>query len=238
MDAGCGTGSITASMMRYVGNGGNVIGVDINAKALEIARGRYSMPGLQFVEGDLYAMSFPENTFDFVFSHGVLIHCQTPLAILKELYRVLKPGGTIGISAVDHDSILIYPDPNGWLKKSIELQENLWKTGSGWGSTEHEGSNLRLGKSLCRLLVEAGFTHVSGYARCEYYGENQAIAASAESEISTLTATPFVDRVTALGLSSKEELAKMVEAWRQFSVTDGAFRVKTICEASAKKQND
>lgn len=235
LDAGCGTGSITASMLKYVGEDGKMVGIDINAEALEVAREKYPFSGLQFTEGNLYNLPFEDNTFDFVFSHGVLIHCKDPSVILKELLRVLKPDGAIGISAVDHDSILIYPDDSGLLKKSIELQEKLWEAGSGWGATADEGSNLHLGKALCRLLVDAGFSDVVGYARCECYGDKKAISGNAESEISTLTSAQFIQRALELSLVSKEDLDGMVDAWKRFSVTSGAFRVKTICEATATK---
>lgn len=235
LDAGCGTGSITASMLNYVGLSGRVTGVDINAQALDAARAKYCAEGLEFVVGNLYDLPFGDDVFDFVFSHGVLIHCREPLKVLGQLYRVLKSGGTIGISAVDHDSMLIYPDDDGLLMESVKLQEELWRRGSGWGSTPDEGSNLRLGKTLPYLLSQAGFSNVKGFARCEYYGDKTHVAENAESEICALKAQSFVGRVLKLGLATQEQLGQMIKAWEKFSVTDGAFRAKIICEAVAEK---
>ena len=236
LDAGCGTGSITSSISKYLGENGKIIGVDVNKNVLEVASNQFGdYKNVSFTEGNLYKLPFEDNTFDFVFSHGVLIHCEKPELVLKECYRVLKKGGVIGISSVDHDSILIHPDKNGLLRKSIDLQEDLWKMGSGWGSTSNEGSNLRLGKRLKELLVNSGFLQVCGYARTDVNGDTESILHSSKQEIDALSAQPFIDRALELRLSTKEEIDNMIQAWQEFANNPVAYRAKLVCEATGIK---
>lgn len=237
LDAGCGTGSITNSIVKHVQPYGHVIGIDINGEALSLANDLYSnISNLDFIKGDLYSLPFDDNTFDFIFSHGVLIHCEKPIVVLKEFRRVLKVGGVLGVSAVDHDSILIHPDLNGLLKKSILVEENLWKLGSGWGKTPEEKSNLRLGKCLKEILVSAGFSSVIGFARCDCQGEKNDIELAAKQEIDYLSSDLFQRRAFDLSLTTKEELNDMIRSWSAFSKNPSAFKTKIICEAIGFKK--
>ena len=89
LDAGCGTGLLGIKLQSF----GQVVGVDINPHALEYARKR----GLPVQKASLLRLPFKNGTFDVIISVDVLYHVQISddVRALRELHRVLSPGGTV-----------------------------------------------------------------------------------------------------------------------------------------------
>jgi SAM-dependent methyltransferase len=94
LDYGCGNGYVLG---HYARNGAIVHGVDLTEAAVQLARARFGLLGLEgsFVQGDGTTIPHPDETFDIVCSMGVLHHVQDPSPIVRELHRVLKPGGLL-----------------------------------------------------------------------------------------------------------------------------------------------
>jgi len=76
-------------------NGADYTGVDLTEAALEATRKHFEVMGLRgmFLKENAEQLSFPDGSFDWVFSHGVLHHTPKPQIAVNEVYRVLKPGG-------------------------------------------------------------------------------------------------------------------------------------------------
>jgi SAM-dependent methyltransferase len=94
LDAGCGGGRYTAAW-RLLG-AGHVVGVDASPIAIANAAARVrkaGLAGVQFHQGDVLALPFKDDTFDVVFSNGVLHHTTNWTAGIFEAVRVLRPGG-------------------------------------------------------------------------------------------------------------------------------------------------
>jgi len=81
---------------RAVERGAKVTSLDIAPKLVELTIKK--CPTAKGVEGSLLELPFDDNTFDFVISSDVIEHTPDPLAAVKELIRVLKPGGKICIT--------------------------------------------------------------------------------------------------------------------------------------------
>ncbi len=97
LGAGCGTGRIEA----WLGQGGaEVVCLDHIVEALEVSRIHAQRGGSDghFAVGDLIRMPFVQDSFDCVFSGGVLEHFQDPSLPLAEFFRITKPGGVIIVS--------------------------------------------------------------------------------------------------------------------------------------------
>lgn len=90
LDAGCGTGANVIRLARF----GQVVGLDIARLALDLCRQR-GIPTL--VQGSVEVLPFSSSTFDLVTSFDVLYHLAVgdDVAALKEMHRVLKPGGRL-----------------------------------------------------------------------------------------------------------------------------------------------
>ncbi len=92
LDLGCGIGVFTHL---FYTEGARAIGLDTEDLYLKKARELY--PYLEFVKGRGEDLPFPSDTFHLVFSNEVLEHTDDDLMVLKESFRVLKPGGYLVI---------------------------------------------------------------------------------------------------------------------------------------------
>ncbi|WP_088328638.1 methyltransferase domain-containing protein [Lacimicrobium sp. SS2-24] len=98
MDLGCGTGRISAQLAQQATR---VIGVDIAAGMVNVARQRYPFNNLHFEVADAENLPLADSTIDGVFSSMALQWCQPLEKVMQELYRVMKPGarGVLAIMA-------------------------------------------------------------------------------------------------------------------------------------------
>lgn len=92
LEVGCGIGIDTVSLAR---RGYQVTAVDLTESAIEIARKRAVVEGLEidYRTGDGESLDFDEATFDVVYSFGVIHHTPDMEKAVREIHRVLKPGG-------------------------------------------------------------------------------------------------------------------------------------------------
>jgi len=92
LEIGCGLGTDGAQFAKA---GADYTGVDLTNAAIELARKRFQLFGLtgKFQVADAENLDFPDESFDVVYSHGVLHHTPDIDAAVQEIRRVLKPGG-------------------------------------------------------------------------------------------------------------------------------------------------
>lgn len=110
LDVGCGPGTITIGLAERAPNGWTV-GIDYGAGAIEaakkIAEEKGSPENCEFKVGNAYALEWDEGSFDIVHSHQCLIHLDDPVKAFKEMRRVCKVGGTVGVRDGDVYSTVI-----------------------------------------------------------------------------------------------------------------------------------
>jgi SAM-dependent methyltransferase len=142
LELGCGTGTFTRELAR---SGADVIAIDVSPELLKIARADNSAPNVHYQTENAYALSYPDATFDSVVGSSVLHHLEVEEA-LRNIYRVLKPGGTI-----------FFTEPN-MLNPQIAVQKNVPWIKRKLGDSPDETAFFRW--RLQCLLEQTGYRNV------------------------------------------------------------------------------
>ena len=111
LDAGCGIGLQALLLAEAVGPAGHVTGLDLSPQLLVHAREIAEKAGLSerisFQQGDVHRLPFDDDTFDWVWSANCVgYNPAEPLPMLRQLTRVVKPGGTVAILAWSSQQLL------------------------------------------------------------------------------------------------------------------------------------
>jgi SAM-dependent methyltransferase len=103
LEIGCGLGTDGAQFARA---GADYTGVDLTEAAIELAGRRFELFDLKgnFKVADAENLDFADDTFDLVYSHGVLHHTPDTARAVREIHRVLKPGGRAVVMLYHRDS--------------------------------------------------------------------------------------------------------------------------------------
>lgn len=98
LDVCTGTGDWALSLANEVGTNGKVIGLDFSKNMLKVAQEKKEqsqLEQLEFIHGNAMDLPFPDNTFDYVTIGFGLRNVPNYETVLKEMYRVVKPGGKV-----------------------------------------------------------------------------------------------------------------------------------------------
>jgi SAM-dependent methyltransferase len=110
LDIGSGTGEHARALAEVVGETGEAIGLDPNPGMRAEAQRR--APRVRFVDGNAYALPFPDGSLDAVTCERVFQHLEHPDRAMAEIARVLRPGGRVVITDTDWATAIIHPgDP-------------------------------------------------------------------------------------------------------------------------------
>ena len=112
LDVGCGTGLLGELMANRVGTEGSVTGIDLSNDMLDFARSRcHELSQVRFFQGSAESLDIESSTIDVVTCTQTLLYVDKVAKSLKELFRVLKPGGRVAIIETDwRGAILNSPD--------------------------------------------------------------------------------------------------------------------------------
>ena len=148
LDVGCGPGSITRGFVPFVGEG-RVLGVDAVAGQFP------SESTVDFAAGSVYDLPVAPESVDLVFAHALFEHLVRPADALRELRRVLRPGGTLALSTSDWSRARIRPrtaNVTAALRGHYLLRRRV-------------GGDPFAGKHIASLVSQAGFREVVTHAR-------------------------------------------------------------------------
>lgn len=146
LDAPCGDGFYARRLAERV-PAGRLVALDSSDAYLEEAA---RLPGVEAVKGDAYHLPFPDGTFDLAWCAQSLISLDDPAAALRELARVVRPGGTVAVLESDEVHHVLLPWP---VELELELHRALLQA-----SARRYGDRGKLApaRRVRGLLREAG----------------------------------------------------------------------------------
>ena len=149
LDIGCGPGLTTQSLAQAVGDNGQVLGVDIAAPMLMLARQRCaSLPQVRFELCDVNALPCADASMDIALASQVYEYVETIDAALVELARVIRPGGRAVLVDTDWESAVWASHDDARMRRVLET----------WN--EHI-PHPQLPRTLKRRMEAAGFSSVT-----------------------------------------------------------------------------
>lgn len=227
LDCGCGPGTMTLGFAELV-SPGQVVGIEIEESQVALARENASernVSNARFEVADIYELPFRDAIFDAVFISAVLGNLREPVRGLREAYRILKPGGVIGVKEFDHGGDLICP-----LDPALERYGELWRRVRTGHGHDQEG-----GRKIGAVLLEAGFCDVKMSACHVSIAEPNALLDAAEGFVG-LVSEGWGDALRQRGWATSEAIQEMSDAWRRWAEAPGAFFAGAWCEAVARKE--
>jgi ubiquinone/menaquinone biosynthesis C-methylase UbiE len=148
LDVGSGLGDVAFLAAELVGPSGHVVGVDRSPDALVLARSRakeQSLANVTFVESELTPMAFDQH-FDAAIGRLVLCHQPDPVALLRKISRLVRPGGIVVFQEPEHKQRRSYPPIPTYDIMAEWIDETLRRT----------GVDVRLGIKLYSTFLAAG----------------------------------------------------------------------------------
>ncbi|MEW6030778.1 MAG: methyltransferase domain-containing protein [Chloroflexota bacterium] len=139
LEVGCGTGAVLADLSSPA----SLHGLDFDRARL--AEARVHAPGALLVCADAHSLPYPDLTFDITFCHFLLLWVRDPLACLREMARVTRPGGFV--------LALAEPDYTARVDEPAALAPlGRWQT----EALRRQGADPALGARLADLCARAG----------------------------------------------------------------------------------
>ncbi|MCU1436970.1 MAG: SAM-dependent methyltransferase [Naasia sp.] len=215
LDLGSGPGTITVDIAERVAPG-TVVGIDasadIVAQAAALADER-GVSNVTFRTGNAYALELPDDSVDVAHAHQVLQHLSDPVAALRELARVVRPGGVIAARDVDYGGAIWFPEPPGL---------DLWK--STYDAVHRSGGGEpNAGRRLKAWAREAGLTDVTNTA--SVWGFSSATDREWWGGLWADRAlhSDFARQALEMGHAEQADLERMSAAWREWAESPDAW---------------
>ena len=155
LDACCGTGDLAVEAER---RGGRVVGLDFSPKMLERARKKSS--AVEWIQGDALALPFPDGDFDAATVGFGVRNLADLESGLKELARVLRPGGKLAVLEITRPRGLLKPFFRLWFDVLVPLAGRVLPGGKAYTYLPASVRRFPGPDDLSALFESAGFADV------------------------------------------------------------------------------
>jgi ubiquinone/menaquinone biosynthesis C-methylase UbiE len=208
LDLACGTGIMSHWIAKQVGPTGVVVGGDISRDQLAYARTQgahgETSRAPEFVELNAYDTGLPTASFDMVHCRLLLCHLERPADALREIHRMLKPGGVLVCQDIELSTLFSHPASKAY-EQSVALGHAMGKM---------LGVNYDFGMQLHSAVMEAGFgaptvrfvqpVHMRGLGKDWWHQTFEEV-------------TPVMIR---LGLATQDEISLLLSEMKKLTLDD------------------
>lgn len=220
LDIGCGPRGITDLLSRKVGRSGRVLGLDMNARFLDVAR-EHAGENTSFIQGDAYNSGLPASSFDLVHMRFVASTAGNPERLIGEAMRLAKPGGVVALQEPDGSTLVCHPPHPAWDRLKAALL----------GAFAGVGSDLELARKLYGLVYHSGLQDVQFRPFIVGVRAGDPMADYLPSTVASLR-----DTVLKLGLATQDELPALLQDCRRHLATPGtSFTMYTVAQVWGRK---
>jgi SAM-dependent methyltransferase len=227
LDVGCGPGTITADLADLVAPG-RVTALEATDTALAIARAEIARRGLttvDFAVGDVQALDLPDGGFDVVHAHQVLQHLGDPVAALREMRRVAKPGGVVAVRDSDYAGFTWFPE----LPELDEWRDLYERVARG------NGGEPDAGRRLLSWAHAAGLRAVTVTSSTWCFATPEDRAWWGDMWAERILVSDVGRTAVATGAASTADLQRISQGWRRWAADpDGWLSIlhgQLICRA-------
>ena len=155
LDAACGTGDLAIEASR---TGATVVGLDFSGAMLE--RARRKAPELEWIQGDLLALPFEDGSFDAATVGFGIRNVADLEAGLRELRRVVRQGGTLGVLEITRPTGILRPFYSLWFDRVVPLLGRVLPGGEAYTYLPASVRRFPGPEELAAVMREAGFEDV------------------------------------------------------------------------------
>lgn len=214
LDVGCGPGTITVDLARRLAPG-RVLGIDSSAEVIERASTHATdqRVSVEFAVADLYHPDIQPDSFDVVHTHQVLQHVPDPVAALRQMRRLCRPGGIVAARDADYAGMFWYPrlpELDRWLQVYRDVARG-------------NGGEPDAARHLLAWAHSAGFVDVAVTSSVWYY------ATPADREwwggmwADRIVQSSIADQAVERGLAARDDLQAISNAWRRWAADPDAY---------------
>ncbi|CDR88754.1 uncharacterized protein SPSC_05586 [Sporisorium scitamineum] len=211
LDIGCGPGTITTSLAKYVPEG-SIVGTDYSAQVVAEAQKRLKQLASEartdaerkvaercsFQVASVFELPYPDDSFDVVYCHQMLVHLPQPVNAFKEMRRVCKRGGLVAAREADCSATVLYPETETfrlWLDTATAIYRSI-------------GAEPDAGRRLVSWALEAGYP--AGAEHITFSSSNQAYGGQPQAKF---WGQMWTDRISAESWKKQAlETGKVTEA--------------------------
>jgi SAM-dependent methyltransferase len=222
LDLGCGPGTLTADLARYVAPG-RVVGLDRSAEV--VAEARRLDEGVEFAVGDAYHVDFPDHSFDVLHAHQVLQHLTDPVRALREMRRLARPGGVVAVRDGDYSAFVWSPKD-----RRLDRWRQIYRS-----VCVANGAEPDAGRHLPAWVRAAGFIDLEVSSSNWTFGDRENRSWWADLWADRCLESSFAHQAVEYRLTSRDELAEIAEGWREWSRKDEAVFIALHVEVLARR---